>query len=427
MYLEASKNALARYGCVRTMNFIQSQAGSPVEGPARASADLDAVIRDSQILVVDDQKMVRGLLKIYLTNGGYENMLFAGDGDEALDMIAAEDPDLVVLDLQMPRMNGLDVCKALRADPKYELLPVLVQTAADSAKDRAEIFQSGATDMVGKPINDTELLARVGIHLQNRHMLNQLSLYREKMERDLQQARDMQHQIMPGARALSGFQEQYDIEIKSDFQTCDELGADMWNVWPVDEARMGFSIIDFTGHGVVASLNTFRFQSLVTTSTFDPERQIEYVETINRKLHRMLPSGQVATAIGGYIDLSSDVIRYTAAAGPKPFLISPAYPDGAFLKSAGRPLGMTGDSSYEEYEEAFPPGSSLFLYSDALTETPDMINPIYYDDRMQAALAGKIDPKGHPFDVILADFFDQASEPLNGDLTMIMLMRPEKS
>ncbi len=80
----------------------------------------------------------------------------------------------------------------------------------------------------------------------------------------------MQHQIMPGARALSGLQEQYDIEIKSHFQTCDELGGDMWNVWPVDEARMGFSIIDFTGHGVVASLNTFRFQSLVATSVSTP-------------------------------------------------------------------------------------------------------------------------------------------------------------
>ena len=90
MHLEASKNALARYGCVRTMNFIQSQAGSPVEDPVRAAADLDAVMRDSRILVVDDQKMVRELLKIYLTNGGYENLLFAGDGDEALDMIAAE-------------------------------------------------------------------------------------------------------------------------------------------------------------------------------------------------------------------------------------------------------------------------------------------------------------------------------------------------
>ncbi|CAN0428999.1 unnamed protein product, partial [Discosporangium mesarthrocarpum] len=189
-------------------------------------------IRASRILIVDDQKMIRELLKVYLTAGGYQDLLFAADGDEALDMIASEDPDLVILDLQMPRMNGLDVCKTLRADPQYAMLPVLVQTAADSAEDRAEIFRSGATDMVGKPINDAELLARVGIHLQNRHMLGQLSQYRETMERDLQLARDMQHRIMPDPRSLTRLHEKYDIEIKSHFQTCDALGGDMWDVWP---------------------------------------------------------------------------------------------------------------------------------------------------------------------------------------------------
>jgi sigma-B regulation protein RsbU (phosphoserine phosphatase) len=412
------------------MNFIEPKygTGESIADSVRADAALEAAIRASRTLIVDDQKMVRELLKIYLTNGGYENLLFAADGDEALDIIAAANPDLVVLDLQMPRMSGLEVCKKLRADPKHELLPVLVQAAADSAEDRKEIFRSGATDMVGKPINDAELLARVGIHLQNRHMLNELSKYRESMERDLQTARHMQHQLMPSAQALLALHDAYDIEIKSHFQACDELGGDMWNVWPIDTHRIGFSVIDFTGHGVVASLNTFRFQSLTSTMVFDPQDQVRYAEKLNRKLHRMLPSGQFATAIGGYIDLARDVMRYTVAAGPKPFIVSPDYPDGAFLKSAGRPLGMTADSTYEEYEEAFPPGSSLFLYSDALTETPDMINPVYDEDRMQAALTGRIDAQRHPFDVVLTDFLDHTmTEPLNDDLTMIMLSRPGKS
>lgn len=411
------------------MNFIDPKSAIEPSTPDQVRSDTELVeaIRGSKILVVDDQKMVRELLKIYLMTGGYEDLIFAADGDEALEAIANEDPDLVILDLQMPRMNGLDVCKTLRADPQYSILPVLVQTAADSAEERAEIFRAGATDMVGKPINDAELLARVGIHLQNRHMLGQLTLYRETMERDLQLARDMQHRIMPDARSLGHIHDKYDIEIKSHFQTCDALGGDMWNVWPVDAEKIGFHVIDFTGHGVVASLNTFRFQSLVAATDFDPARQVEYVEKINRNLHRMLPSGQFATAIGGYIDFSNDVIRYTAAAGPKPFLISPEHPDGTWLPSEGRPLGMTSDSNYEEYEVAFPPGSSLFLYSDALTETPDMINPVYDEARMQAALTGKVDAEGHPFDVIRADFFDCAKDPLNDDLTMIMLTRPDKA
>lgn len=408
------------------MNVVQppSEMLSQSEAHSGAAICLDNSIRGSKILVVDDQKMVRELLKIYLNAGGYQNLIFAADGDEALDAIAAEEPDLVVLDLQMPRMSGLEVCKALRADPQSRMLPVLVQTAADSAEDRAEVFRSGATDMVGKPINDAELLARVGIHLQNRHMLRQLSQYRESMEHDLKMARDMQHRIMPNDRGLAKLHEKYGIEIRSHFETCDSLGGDMWNVWPLNEDRIGFHIIDFTGHGVVASLNTFRFQSLVTATGFDGSNQEAYIEKINNRLHGLLPSGQFATAIGGYIDIRENVVRYTAAAGPKPFLISPEAPEGVFLPSDGRPLGMTGDAKYPEREVPFPPGSSLFLYSDALTETPDMINPVYNEDRIQQALTGGLDPDGHPFDVILADFLDRAAGPLNDDLTMVMLSRP---
>ncbi|CAN0428207.1 unnamed protein product, partial [Discosporangium mesarthrocarpum] len=225
---------------------------------------------------------------------------------------------------------------------------------------------------------------------------------------------------------LTRLHEKYEIEIKSHFQTCDALGGDMWDVWPIDDHRLGFHVIDFTGHGVVASLNTFRFESLVAATGFDPDRQVEYVEKINKNLHSMLPSGQFATAIIGYIDIRNDVMRYTAAAGPKPFLISPDHTGGTYLSSEGRPLGMTGDSQYQEHEVGFPPGSALFLYSDALTETPDMINPVYDEDRMQAALSGSVDPIGHPFYVILADFRDRVSGSLNDDLTMIMLTRPGK-
>lgn len=408
------------------MNLIRplSAEHTPSEASTGDVAAVEQSIRESKILVVDDQKMIRELLKIYLNAGGYKNLIFATDGDEALEEIETEEPDLVVLDLQMPRLGGLEVCQTLRANPRFSMLPVLVQTAADSAEDRAEVFRAGATDMVGKPINDAELLARVGIHLQNRHMLRQLTHYRESMERELQLARDMQHRIMPSARGLAQLQDKYGVEIRSHFENCDALGGDMWNAWSVNDDRLGFHIVDFTGHGVVASLNTFRFQSLIAATNLDGGNQQAYAEKINSRLHRLLPAGQFATAIAGYVDIRENVMRYTAAAGPKPFLISPEDPEGRFLPSDGRPLGMTPDAEYPEREVPFPPGSSLFLYSDALTETPDMINPIYDEDRMRLALTGGIARDSHPMDVILSDFFDRAAGPLNDDLTMIMLTRP---
>ncbi|MGB0630723.1 MAG: PP2C family protein-serine/threonine phosphatase [Alphaproteobacteria bacterium] len=390
------------------------------------SSELDCAIKASKILIVDDQMVVRKLIEFYLTAGGYSNLIFAEDGDDALDAIETEAPDLVILDLQMPRMGGFEVCEKLRAHPDYELLPILVQTAADSAEDRARVFAAGATDMIGKPINDAELRARVGIHLQNRHMLNQLSVYRESMERELDIAREMQHGIMPGQKHLDKLKEMYGIDIRSHFETCDALGGDMWNVWPIDTRRMGFTIVDFTGHGVVASLNTFRFQSLVMSNGYlESGNQTDYIERISRRLHSMLAIGQFATAIGGYIDFGEDVIRYVGAAGPKPFLVEPGGKTGRFLASEGRPLGMTRETTYEEREVPFPPGSSLFLYSDALTETPDMVNPVYDDDRIAMALTGGLQTGSHPFDALLADFVDRASGPLDDDLTLVMLSRPD--
>ena len=120
-------------------------------------------------------------------------------------------------------------------------------------------------------------------------------------------------------------------------------------------------------------------------------------------------------------------ISYSLPPWPKPLLISPDTPAGMYLPSDGQPLGMTNDSQYEEREIAFPPGSSLFMYSDVLTEPPDMVSPIYDEDRMQMALTGGVDANGHPFDVIHADFLDRVEGPLNDDLAMVMLNRPIES
>ncbi len=416
------------------MNLVPSPdslSGDGKQESAGAESALRRTILGSSILVVDDQRIVRELLKVYLNAGGYDNLIFAADGDEALEIIGTETLDLVVLDLQMPTIGGLEVCETVRRDPQMAYLPILVQTAADSPEDRARIFAAGATDMVGKPINDAELLARVGIHLQNRHMLRQLSRYRESMERELEAARRMQHDMMPPASMVEQLEQTYPIRIRHHFQTCDELGGDIWNLWPVSESRLGFAIVDFTGHGVSASLNTFRFQSLSLSLGREIEEcgLQETVERLGNELSELLPIGQFATAIIGEIDFHADAIRYAAAGGPSPFLKRPEEYGDIFCPSQGRPLGMVRGSEYPVTELPFPPGSSVFLYSDALTETPSMVDPVYDEDRISAVLTGRagIDAET-PFDGLVQDFFGRLDAPLNDDLTLVQFERlPEEA
>jgi len=126
----------------------------------------------SRILVVDDVALNVKLLADLLTVKGYRTST-ATSGVEALAAIAAEPPDLVLLDVMMPGMSGYDVCRAIRADPAQAMLPVVLVTALDPAQERAKGLDAGADDFLSKPVSQSELLARV------RSLLRIKSLYEE--------------------------------------------------------------------------------------------------------------------------------------------------------------------------------------------------------------------------------------------------------
>jgi adenylate cyclase len=115
--------------------------------------------RASRILVVDDTPQNRRLLEAVLSPQGY-NVVAAGSGPEALDLIAADPPDLVMLDIVMPEMSGYDVCRQLRQDPATQVLPVIMLTSSGD-EDKVSAIEAGADEFISRPFNNLELLARV--------------------------------------------------------------------------------------------------------------------------------------------------------------------------------------------------------------------------------------------------------------------------
>src|SRR5713226_7711122 len=112
------------------------------------------------ILIVDDQEQNRDLLRELLSKDSFR-LVTAADGQEAIDQIAKAPPDLVLLDVQMPKLNGFEVCRRIKTSPETRLIPVVLVTALSAREDRVLGLVAGADDFLSKPIDPTELLARV--------------------------------------------------------------------------------------------------------------------------------------------------------------------------------------------------------------------------------------------------------------------------
>jgi len=113
-----------------------------------------------KILIVDDEKDLVSLVSLHMRISGYE-VLVAGDGEKALAIAKEEKPDLIILDLMLPKMDGWEVCKRLRKESRIGDIPVIMLTARSETGDKLKGFECGADDYVTKPFSPRELVARV--------------------------------------------------------------------------------------------------------------------------------------------------------------------------------------------------------------------------------------------------------------------------
>lgn len=140
--------------------------------------------QNSRVLIADDNLQNCELLDAYLADEPYE-IAMAYDGQEALAKVVEFQPDLILLDIMMPKLSGYEVCQRLRKDPATRDIPVLMVTALNEMGDIEKAVQAGADDFLTKPVNRLELLTRVKSLLRVRHLTNErdrLLAYLEEIE-----------------------------------------------------------------------------------------------------------------------------------------------------------------------------------------------------------------------------------------------------
>jgi CheY-like chemotaxis protein len=125
----------------------------------------------SKILIVDDEPFNVDYLEQELTDLGYET-ISARNGQEALEKVATEAPDLILLDVMMPIMDGFTVCRILKDYEVTRLIPIVIMTALDAREDRIKGIKAGADDFLTKPVHEEELLARIATALKLKHTVD---------------------------------------------------------------------------------------------------------------------------------------------------------------------------------------------------------------------------------------------------------------
>jgi len=238
-------------------------------------------------------------------------------------------------------------------------------------------------------------------------------------------ARKMQAEILPPAAELEWIERRYGVRVSAFFETSSMLGGDLWGIDPMDDHRFSLWLADFSGHGVTAALNTFRLHTLMEHISTGRDRPAAYLAEVNQRLAGLLPLGQYATMLYGVVDTQAGLFTYAAAACPRP-IVAVAGAKAAVGDGSGLPLGVSRTATYAERTLALPPGSALFLASDALTETPaedgSKLGPAGAADLVERVVGAR--GAGVDADSILAPFLATVKRPLRDDLTAVCCVRP---
>ncbi len=132
-----------------------------VEPTVFTPPNLDKELRASKIMIVDDEPINITVTRKYLSLAGYENFVTTMDSREAMPLVNAQQPDVILLDIMMPHVSGLDILAALRADPRWADLPIIILTASTDSRTKGQALELGATEFLTKPIDLSDLTTRV--------------------------------------------------------------------------------------------------------------------------------------------------------------------------------------------------------------------------------------------------------------------------
>jgi len=407
-------------GCGMTFDLPQS-GGPQGAGPASQLLPDSFDVHHHGVLIVDDEPINVDLIRRILRADGYTNIRTASSGAEALALAERWPPDLVLLDVQMPVMDGLEVCRRLRAMPHVATVPIIIQTGAFSAANRTAAFAAGASDFVVKPLHLQELRARTRLHLQNRATIAHLADLQRKLGQELWEARRIQQNLLPTADDIARWERRAGIRLAAEWRSSSMLGGDVWGLHNAPEGPPGLFLVDFSGHGVGAALHATMLCREIHRLWPHSVSPADLLRRLNQELAGAWTDGAFAALC--VIEIGEATLRYAAAGAPPTRHLPGAGPWRA-LPARGLPVGIVADANYTEREIEFTAGHRMLVHTDGLSELRADSGALVEDGVLDHVLAGCVAPGPvAALRRLMRDIGSHATGGLDDDLTAVWLDR----
>ncbi len=338
------------------------------------SSDSPMPALEGTILVVDDELPNRRYLEKLLSDCGSPVVLLAESGEQALEVIRSRQPDVALVDVMMPGLNGYEVCGIISKDPDLSGTLVIMVTARSTVEDIEHAFVQGAFDYIRKPFHSRELLARVRNALQLKRQNDALKKWKQRMQRELELAGTLQAELFDTHPLLG---RDYDLRVA--YQPSLGVGGDMFDLIRLPGGKLFAYVADVAGHGVASALISTLLKGLVHEIVLAQTDQPLYsmANRIHQRYRTYVKDPEIyATMQIIRADTRTRRIEAFCCGHPPMLVIDAQGNDCSDLVPGlgGMPIGLmpgTGAVYEQEDEVAFdlPDGGTLFLYSDGLVET----------------------------------------------------------
>ncbi|MCC9006417.1 two-component system response regulator RssB [Pseudomonas putida] len=383
------------------------------------------------LLIIDDDDVVRASLAAYLEDSGF-SVLQAGNGQQGLQVFEEHQPDLVICDLRMPQMGGLELIR--QVSERAPQLPVIVVSGAGVMSDAVEALRLGAADYLIKPLEDLAVLEHsVRRALDRSRLVLENQRYRDKLEtanRELEASlhllqedqtagRQVQMNMLPESPWVAG-----EFAFAHQIIPSLYLSGDFVDYFRVDERRIAFYLADVSGHGASSAFVTVLLKFMTTRLMFELKRSrmrefkpSEVLSHINRGLINS-KLGKHVTMVGGVIDEEAGLLTYAVGGHlPLPVLHTPGHT--RYLEGRGLPVGLFDEATYQDLVVELPPQFSLSLMSDGIL---DLLPGDTLKDK-EAALPEIVKAAGGSLDGLRQRFGLATLGDMPDDIALLVLSR----